>query len=92
MPLKTNKRDWVNSMKYENEIREIVLGVMNNPELNSATIEDDLQNFGMNSILFIKIVVEIENRFNIEFPDEKLLITQAGTIKELCEIIESFDL
>ena len=70
------------------KIREIVLSVIDIPG-SVITIDDDLQNIGMNSILFIQIVVEIENRFDIEFPDEKLLITEANTIKKLCEIVTS---
>ena len=76
-------------MNYEIKIREIVNSVINTLEFESYTIDEDLQSIGMDSILFIKIVVEIEKKFNIEFPDEKLLIIQSNTIKKLCEIVMS---
>ena len=78
------------SMQYEKEIREIISTVITTTEdINQVSIDSNLQNIGMDSITFVRIVVEIENKFDIEFPDDKLIITQAGTIKELCDIIFS---
>jgi acyl carrier protein len=75
-------------MKYKDEITEMVKEIINLKEpIESIKVDTNLQSVGMDSIAFIKIVIEIENHFDIEFPDEKLLITQAGTIKDLCEII-----
>lgn len=34
--------------------------------------EDDLSKIGVDSIIFIKIIVDIENTFHIEIEDEKL--------------------
>jgi len=77
-------------MKYQDEVTEIIKTTINLTEpIENISINTNLQSVGMDSISFIKIVVEIENNFDIEFPDEKLLITQAGTIKDLCEIIKS---
>lgn len=79
-------------MKYENEIREILSKIIQNGEaIKNIGVDDSLQAIGMNSIAFIKVVVEIENEFNIEFPDNKLSITEAGTIRDLCDIVLSFD-
>lgn len=74
----------------ENRVREIVLNMLELKMTNDDLLSDtELQNIGMNSISFVKLIVEIENQFNIEVPDDKLLITEAGTIKKLSEIIES---
>ena len=75
-------------MKFQDEVTEIIKTAINLTEpIENISINTNLQSVGMDSISFIKIVVEIENYFDIEFPDEKLLITQAGTIRDLCNII-----
>jgi len=75
-------------MKYENEIRELLLKTITVTEpIEEITAETDLQNVGMDSLTFIKLIVEIENLFDIEFPDDKL--AETGTIKKLCEIVDS---
>lgn len=75
-------------MKYQDEIAKIIRDtiILTEP-VENIIIDTRLQNVGMDSITFVKAVVEIENHFDIEFPDEKLAITQAGTIKDLCEIV-----
>ena len=48
---------------------------------------DDLVELGVDSITFIRIVVELEELFEIEIPDEKLLITEMGTIHKIVEVV-----
>ena len=75
-------------MKYQNEITEIIKISINLTEpIENVNVDTNLQNVGMNSITFAKVVVEIEKKFDIEFPYRKLMITQSGTIKDLCEIV-----
>lgn len=68
-------------------------------EIISATLEDesvkemlennnDLSQLQINSISFIKIVVELENEFDIEFSDEALDYSRFSTSENLCEYIE----
>ncbi|HCL01602.1 MAG TPA: hypothetical protein DHW61_04170 [Lachnoclostridium phytofermentans] len=63
-----------------------------NINIENATIgieqgDDDLSQLGMDSISFIKIVVALEEAFEIEIPDEKLLITEMGTINKMFEVV-----
>jgi len=75
-------------MKYQDEIIKIIQNVIKLTEpIEDIKIDTNLRDVGIDSITFVVIVVEIEKYFNIEFPDEKLVITQAGTIKKLCKII-----
>ena len=41
------------------------------------------------SISFISSIVSLEEEFNIEFPDEYLLIEKMNNINNICLIIES---
>ncbi len=77
-------------MKYEKRIREIIAANLKTKiDIDDYDANGDLRNIGMNSILFVSIVVAIENEFGINFPDDKLLISEAGTILLLNQILES---
>lgn len=53
------------------------------------TPETKFVEFGTNSISFIKIIVDVENEFDIEFDDEKLSTNDFQTVNDLCNYISS---
>lgn len=58
---------------------------------NLAGFEDEnrpLKALGINSLGYIKLIVEIENRYDIQIPDQKLVLSNATTIKDLACIVE----
>lgn len=74
---------------YEKKIREIIASnLKTNIDIDDYDANSDLRNIGMDSILFVSIVVAIENEFGIEFPDDKIFISEASTISLLNQIIE----
>lgn len=74
--------------KDKNKIVEII-------ELNGATdsimnnLDISLKEVGINSLNFIKIVVELEKEFEFEFDDEKLAYKSFNTINDLIDYVES---
>ena len=76
-------------MKYAKEIRKILRKILELPSKTRITVKTDLENIGMDSLKFIEAVVAIEDFFDIEFPEDKLLISEAGTLKKLYEIVAS---
>lgn len=52
-------------------------------------IDSDLTILGMDSIVFIRIVVELEEVFEIEIPDEYLFIPEMNTVGKIINIILS---
>lgn len=64
-------------MKYERRyIRqgaESSQRYLENTETTFEQTEDDLSALGMDSIVFIRVVVALEEAFDIEIPDEYLL-------------------
>ena len=56
---------------------------------DNISIETDLIAIGLDSISFIQTVVNLENEFDFEFDDEKLLITEFPTVRSMIEYIES---
>jgi acyl carrier protein len=78
-------------MSIESVIKDKVLDLLSvdldyQIDLSSDTV---LQNVGMNSIMFIKLIVEIESIFNVEYPDEKLILTESGTLREIVSVINN---
>ena len=72
-------------------ILEKVLEILNtNIENNVITpeqTEEDLSSLGLDSITFIRVIVALEEAFDIEFPDEKLLITEMNTVSKMSSVI-----
>lgn len=74
-------------------IRDKILEIINsNIEQANIAIEqddEDLSLLGMDSITFIKIIVAMEETFEIEVPDEKLLITEMGTLNKMIDVVST---
>lgn len=49
--------------------------------------DQSLEEFGLDSMLFIEMVVELEISFDVEIPDEYLLIQSLDTINKIFAII-----
>lgn len=71
-----------------NKIGEILKKYIGNE--NDAILEQnvELSEFGMDSISFIHIVVELEELFDIEIPDEKLLMSEMGTLEKIVRVVQ----
>lgn len=45
----------------------------------------------MDSITFIRIIVSLEEEFECETPDSKLLLTEMNTVYKMFEVLQSID-
>ena len=73
----------------EELINIIKEAVKDNQDITKETVLADL---GIDSITFISLIIEIEDRYDIEFDDEKMMIEQYKTIGDLIIYIkESID-
>ncbi len=52
------------------------------------SMEANLADVIENSIMFITFIVELEERFKIEFPDEYLIIEKFNTIESVVDLVE----
>ncbi|PEA82326.1 acyl carrier protein [Bacillus pseudomycoides] len=74
------------SLQIESEVREIVNKILNlNADIDNRL---DLRNVGMNSILFIQIIVGLEKTFNIEFEESQLDYRQYETLLSIQEMVQ----
>ena len=74
------------TIEIEKNIFEIVKNILNIDNIESS--EADLTQHGMESIKFIQIVISMENQFNIEIPDNKLLINEMQTISKMIDVVK----
>lgn len=69
------------------KIMEIISSIIEQENIAIEQANEDLVMLGMDSIKFISIVVAIEETFQIEVPDEKLLITEMGTLNKMIDVV-----
>ena len=68
------------------EILEIVNSVQD-MEVTVDQCDDDLLEMGLDSIKFIQIIVSLEEAFECEIPDEKLLLTEMNSVNKMFEVL-----
>lgn len=78
-------------MSELNEVKDKILDIINenidNTDIIPDQMDEDLSVLGMDSITFIRIVVKLEEVFDIEVPDEYLLITEMNTVTKMVKVI-----
>ncbi|MGG3526871.1 acyl carrier protein [Bacillus pseudomycoides] len=76
-------------MLMENNIEESLRNILSEISDNQNTFSiDDNEEINLNSIEFIKLIVELENYFGIEFDAEQLIDSNYNTIRKLVTFIK----
>ena len=71
------------------KIIEIVIRNIGSEQISTLDPNYELSQYGMNSIIFIHIVVDLEETFDIEIPDEYLLITEMNTLNKIINVVKN---
>lgn len=71
----------------QNKILDIIIQNLDDKASSCVSIDSNFSE--VDSITFIKIVVELETEFDFEFDDEMLLITNFPTVKSMVEYVMS---
>lgn len=72
----------------ENKVIEIIKRAVNIPKETNLNLETPINNLQINSLNFLKIIVDIEEEYDIEFDDEELNFEEFNTIKAFVEHIK----
>jgi acyl carrier protein len=76
--------------EMEVKIRRIIKGnVKTKVPVEDIGRDESLVDFGVNSMNFIKIVVELENEFKVLFDNETLRFDEMNTINKLIDCVIS---
>lgn len=65
-----------------------VINSLDNIEVSNEQLNEYLPNLGMDSISFIQIVVGLEETFDCEIPDSKLLISEMDTVQKMIDVLQ----
>lgn len=71
------------------QIAEIIKSFIEDLNLDKKHYESDLTELGMNSISFIQTIVELEDKYQIEIPDEYLLLNNMSTVYKMASVVMS---
>lgn len=75
-----------------NAVLEKIIEIINlhlEEEITKEQFDEDLTKLGMDSIIFIRIVVTLEEEFDCEIPDDELLMMKMGTVNEIMKVLMS---
>ena len=65
-----------------------VINSLDNIEVSTEQLDEYLPDLGMDSISFIQIVVGLEETFDCEIPDSKLLISEMDTVRKMLDVLQ----
>ena len=65
-----------------------VINEFENIEINDKQLDEKLSELGMDSITFIQIIVKLEETFDCEIPDSKLLISEMNTVHKMFDVLQ----
>lgn len=70
-----------------NRVLEILNNNIADANVSNDMLEESLPALGMDSISFIQIIVELEEVFECEIPDEKLLIAEMDSVQKILDVL-----
>lgn len=73
--------------KNLDKILEIIYSVLGCTETLDTETDKDLCQCGLDSILFIKIIILIEEFFDIDIPDDYLIISRLDTVDKIAKLV-----
>lgn len=69
------------------KVIKIINDNIENEEISFENIDKNLTDMGIDSIAFIQIIVALEEEFECEFPDSKLLMSELNTIQKITDVL-----
>lgn len=64
-----------------------IINEFDNLNVGENQLDENLSDLGMDSIMFIQMIVKLEEVFDCEIPDSKLLITEMNTIYKIFDVL-----
>jgi len=77
----------MDSFFVKEEILKILGSCISDINEISKNHDEDISHYGMDSLMFVRIVVILENVFETEIPDEYLTITKMNSVNKMSRVI-----
>lgn len=72
-----------------NDLLSLINSNLKDTTITVEKITQNLSELGIESITFIQIIIAIEEWFECEIPDSKLLITEMDTVEKIMNILQT---
>jgi len=69
-----------------------IINSLENIKITNEQMDDDLSLLGMDSITFIQMIVALEEFYDCEIPDSKLLFSEFDTIRKIYNVISDLSI
>ena len=76
----------MNNVNVEN-VLQIISKIDENLNVGAEQIRDNLLELGLDSIKFIQMIVAIEEAFDCEIPDSKLIMSEMDTVEKIIAVL-----
>jgi len=73
----------------QKEIVEVITSNIDEIFSGELSLDLDFADIGLDSLTYIKLVINLESEFDFEFDDDMLLITAFSKLKTMVEYVES---
>ena len=73
------------------KVIEIINENIEKNKINESMVDIELPQLGIDSITFIKIIVSLEESFDCEIPDSKLLFSEMNTVNKIMEVLKEIE-
>lgn len=71
------------------KVIEILNANIENAEVTEDKLDEELSELGMDSMSFIRIIVALEEEFECEIPDSKLLLGEMNTVNKIVQVLQA---
>lgn len=70
------------------KVLEVINQLMEENKINESNMNESLLAHNIDSLKFIQIIVLLEEAFNIEFPDDSLIMDQYATFVSIVDMVK----
>lgn len=77
-------------METNKKVRELIKATlfMENEEIEKIDDDEDLEMIGLNSVIMLQFIVQLEQEFDIEIDEEEITPDNFGTINKVVNYLE----
>jgi acyl carrier protein len=73
--------------EIQKRIYDIIRNILSEQSFNDVNLETKFTEIGLDSITYVKLIIALEQEFQVEFSDEILLLSGFSTVKSLIEYL-----
>jgi len=73
----------VNESNLRDEIIKIVRVILDNESIGTEDADKELMEFGLDSLLFIRMLILLEEELHIKIPEESIFMDKMNTINKI---------